>query len=61
MKHLSTGRKRYSVSSGERTRIRPNHARGKLSDVACMGLWDLLNLTDMGLRSKKVALIVERY
>ena len=27
MKHLSTARKRYSVSSGERKRIRPNRVR----------------------------------
>ncbi len=27
MKHLSTDRKRYSVSSGERKRIRPNRWR----------------------------------
>ena len=59
MKHLSTGRKRYSVSSGERKRIRPNHTRVKLSGVARVGLWDLLDLTDMGSGSKKVALIVE--
>ena len=28
VKHLSTCRKRYSVSSGERKRRRLNHARG---------------------------------
>ena len=54
VKHLSTGRKRYSVSSGERKRMRPNHMRVKLSGVACMGLWDLSRATDMVLASKKV-------
>lgn len=54
VKHLSTGRKRYSVSSGERKRMRPNRMRVKLSGVACTGLWDLSWITDMVRTSKKV-------
>ncbi len=54
VKHLSTGRKRYSVSSGERKRSRPNRARAKLSGVACAGLWDLPGVTDMTPASQKV-------
>jgi hypothetical protein len=53
VKHLSTGRKRYSVSSGERKRMRPNRMRVKLSGVACTGLWDLSQVTDMIWTSKK--------
>ncbi len=54
MKHLSTDRKRYSVSSGERKRMRPNRMRVKLSGVACAGLWDLLTRSDSLVASKKV-------
>lgn len=54
VKHLSTDRKRYSVSSGERKRMRPNRARVKLSGVACAGLWDLLGTADTVPASKKV-------
>lgn len=53
MKHLSTDRKRYSVSSGERKRMRPNRMRVKLSGVACAGLWDLLEESDSSSASKK--------
>ena len=53
VKHLSTDRKRYSVSSGERKRMRPNRACVKLSGVARSGLWDLLEESDNSSASKK--------
>ena len=53
VKHLSTDRKRYSVSSGERKRMRPNRVRAKLSGVAYAGLWDLLTGSDSPVASKK--------
>lgn len=53
VKHLSTDRKRYSVSSGERKRMRPNRACVKLSGVARAGLWDLLQGSDSPWTSKK--------
>jgi ABC-type hemin transport system ATPase subunit len=53
VKHLSTDRKRYSVSSGERKRMRPNRVCVKLSGVAHAGLWDLLEESDNSSASKK--------
>ena len=53
VKHLSTDRKRYSVSSGERKRMRPNRVCVKLSGVAHAGLWDLLTRSDSLVASKK--------
>lgn len=53
VKHLSTGRKRYSVSSGERKRMRPNRVRVKLSGVAHAGLWDLSTRSDSLVTSHK--------
>ena len=53
VKHLSTGRKRYSVSSGERKRMRPNRARVKLSGVARTGLWDPPGVSDRTPGSEK--------